>query len=144
MLLFCFRFSSHLIQKRPTPSILLHDIPWMFCAAKLFDWLPYSIRTIGCEIISTQIGFSLSDEISCRDQMCFLLLASCFLLLFLILFCCFPQTSARTTKRSKKRWNELIMSTRTSALWAQCCELIIISEHSVLSCSFMFLVSVCH
>jgi hypothetical protein len=67
----------------------------------------------GClwEIILIQISFSLSDEISCQEQMCllmwlpssYLLLRICFLLLFLILFpsTCLSQTSGSTALAPK-------------------------------------------
>jgi len=72
--LFCFRFSSHLIKKRPFCYMAFHK-----CFVSSIVEMIGSIR----EIIPIQIGLSLSDEIR-EDVFAFLLLASasCFFFWF--------------------------------------------------------------
>ena len=103
MLLFCLRFSSHLIKKRPFCCMAFHK-----CFVSSIVEIIGRVR----EIIPIQIGLSLSDEISYEEQIYLLMcssLPSFFLLLLLAsfsdsLFLFSPaQTSSRTKKHSKKR-----------------------------------------
>jgi len=93
--LFCFRFSSHLIKKRPFCYMAFHK-----CFVSSIVEMIGSIR----EIIPIQIGLSLSDEISYQEQM----YLPCFFLLLLLasfsdsLFLFFAGTDQLSYERALK------------------------------------------
>jgi hypothetical protein len=94
MLLFCFRFSSHLIKKPPFCCMAFHKY---FVSSIVLVEMISRVR----EIVPIQIRLSLSDEISYQDF--------CFWVSLVISSSdssfSFSQTSARTKKCSKKRLN---------------------------------------
>ena len=101
--LFCFRFSSHLIKKRPFCYMAFHK-----CFVSSIVEMIGSIR----EIIPIQIGLSLSDEIR-ADVFAFLLLASASCFFFWFSFLVFRRRRPALVRKSTQRSDH--MRTRTSS-----------------------------